>query len=80
MKLFRRILLHDLYSNYVIGNRKICVYYRVSIKSVIQETAVTKVVRKRGYYRVQCHHHHHHHVQEGLGGIPVPCILKMKLV
>ena len=25
-------------------------------------------------------HHHHHHVQEGLGLIPVPCILKMKLV
>ena len=24
--------------------------------------------------------HHHHHVQEGLGLIPVPCILKMKLV
>jgi len=23
--------------------------------------------------------HHHHHVQEGLGLIPVPCILKMKL-
>jgi hypothetical protein len=27
-----------------------------------------------------CHHHHHHHVQEGLGLISVPCILKMKLV
>ena len=26
------------------------------------------------------HHHHHHHVQEGLGLIPVSCILKMKLV
>jgi len=26
------------------------------------------------------HHHHHHHVQEGLGLIPIPCILKMKLV
>ena len=25
-------------------------------------------------------HHHDHHVQEGLGLIPVPCILKMKLV
>ena len=25
-------------------------------------------------------HHHHHHVQEGLGLIAVPCILKMKLV
>jgi len=25
-------------------------------------------------------HHRHHHVQEGLGLIPVPCILKMKLV
>jgi len=24
--------------------------------------------------------HHHHHVQKGLGLIPVPCILKMKLV
>ena len=24
--------------------------------------------------------HHHYHVQEGLGLIPVPCILKMKLV
>ena len=24
--------------------------------------------------------YHHHHVQEGLGLIPVPCILKMKLV
>jgi len=24
--------------------------------------------------------HHHHHVQEGLGLIPVPCILKIKLV
>ena len=23
---------------------------------------------------------YHHHVQEGLGLIPVPCILKMKLV
>jgi len=22
--------------------------------------------------------HHHHHVQEGLGLIPVPCVLKMK--
>ena len=27
-----------------------------------------------------CTFHHHHHVQEGLGLIPVPCILKMKLV
>jgi hypothetical protein len=26
------------------------------------------------------HHHHHHHVKEGLGLIPVPCILKMKLI
>ena len=26
------------------------------------------------------HHHHHHHVQEGSGLIPVPCILKIKLV
>jgi len=26
------------------------------------------------------HHHHYHHVQEGLGLIPVPCILKIKLV
>jgi len=26
------------------------------------------------------HHNHHHPVQEGLGLIPVPCILKMKLV
>ena len=26
------------------------------------------------------HHHHHQHVQEGLGLIPVPFILKMKLV
>jgi hypothetical protein len=25
-------------------------------------------------------YHHHHHVQEGLGLIPVPCILKIKLV
>jgi hypothetical protein len=25
-------------------------------------------------------HHHHHHVQEGFCLIPVPCILKMKLV
>ena len=25
-------------------------------------------------------HHHHHHVQEGLGLIPVPCALDMKLV
>ena len=25
-------------------------------------------------------YYHHHHVQEGLGLIPVPCILKMKLV
>jgi len=24
--------------------------------------------------------YHHHHVQEGLGLIPVPCILKMKFV
>ena len=30
--------------------------------------------------RADFHHHHHHHVQEGLGLIPVPCILKMKLV
>ena len=26
------------------------------------------------------HHHHHRHVQEGLSLIPVPYILKMKLV
>jgi hypothetical protein len=26
------------------------------------------------------HHHHHHRVQEGLGLIPVPGILKMKVV
>jgi len=26
------------------------------------------------------YHHHHYHVQEGLGLIPVSCILKMKLV
>ena len=32
------------------------------------------------YEFVHHHHHHHHHVQEGLGLIPVPCILKMKLV
>jgi len=31
---------------------------------------------KNWKYRI----HHHHHVQEGLGLIPVPCILKMKLV
>ena len=30
----------------------------------------------RGKYIIQ----HHHHVKEGLGLIPVPCILKMKLV
>ena len=30
-----------------------------------------------GYHH---HHHHHHYIQEGLGLIPVPCILKMKLV
>jgi len=33
---------------------KFCIYYRVSIKVVIQEAAVGKVVGKRGYYRVQC--------------------------
>jgi len=27
-----------------------------------------------------CIYIYHHHVQEGLGLIPVPCILKMKLV
>ena len=32
-------------------------------------------LQQHAYY-----HHHHHHVQEGLGLIPVPCILKMKLV
>ena len=40
------------------------------------------------YYNTTCigdrchhhHHHHHHHVQEELGLIPVPGILKMKLV
>jgi len=35
---------------------------------------------KFGVFWVIGHHHHlHHHVQEGLGLIPVPCILKMKL-
>jgi len=37
--------------------------------------------RARIYTRTYIYvHHHHHHVQEGLGLIPVPCILKMKLV
>jgi hypothetical protein len=31
-------------------------------------------------HRREDNSHHHHHVQEGLGLIPVPCILKMKLV
>ena len=36
---------------------------------------------KNNWVRYHYHyHHHHHHVQEGLGLIPVPCILKMKLV
>jgi len=41
----------------------------------------SKVLR---FFNVEFHvhiiHHHHHHVQEGLGLIPVPFILKMKLV
>ena len=32
------------------------------------------------WFRASRYHHDHHHVQEGLGSIPVPCILKMKLV
>jgi len=28
----------------------------------------------------EIYHHHHHHVQEGLDLMPVPCILKIKLV
>ena len=37
--------------------------------------------KQRSWF-VECvkDHHHHHHVQEGLGLIPVPCVLKMKLV
>jgi len=31
-------------------------------------------------FYIYIYHHYHHHVQEGLGLIPVPCILKMKLV
>jgi len=31
-------------------------------------------------YEVRMSFYHHYHVQEGLGLIPVPCILKMKLV
>ena len=42
---------------------------------------VTLLVKYRCHFVVSLvHHHHHHHVQEGLGLIPVPCILKMKLV
>jgi hypothetical protein len=32
------------------------------------------------YIKVKTDIHHHHHIQEGLGLIPVPCTLKMKLV
>ena len=39
-----------------------------------------RVIQKDGLNFLSHHHHHHHHVQEGLGLIPVPCILKMKLV
>jgi hypothetical protein len=40
---------------------------------------VAYVVHKRNMPQL-LFHHHHHHVPEGLGLIPVPCILKMKLV
>jgi hypothetical protein len=40
-----------------------------------------KPIKSSCYYWADDHFvHHHHHVQEGLGSIPVPCILKMKLV
>ena len=39
----------------------------------------TQTIQRTGQNK-QYIHHHHHHVQEGLGLIPVPCILKIKLI
>jgi len=51
--------------------------------NILLETHLKKANRKTkdtlGDVRKDIHHHHHH-VQEGLGLIPVPCVLKMKLV
>ena len=42
---------------------------------------VQSIASRYTSYTIPAHRfHHHHHVQEGLGLIPVPCILKMKLV
>ena len=56
--------------------RKICIS---NLVMVMNRLFVLKGMLKVLIKMAGCHHHHHH-VQEGLGLIPVPCILKMKLV
>ena len=55
----------------------IFVFWTLRVKHKRQVTSQPFEAR-RGHFPT--YHHHHHHVQEGLGLIPVPCILKMKLV
>jgi len=46
----------------------------------IQSDTNDTILILRIFIKFLASHHHHHHVKEGLGLIPVPCILKMKLV
>ena len=45
----------------------------------VRPCSMVGVYRRFGTPAAWIIHHHHHHVQEGLGLISVPCILKMKL-
>ena len=58
---------------------RICKTYCLSTATMVARTHLSVTLY---IHCLSCHHHHHHHhhVQERLGLIPVPCILKMKLV
>ena len=63
--------------------RNVCTY--ISVHSSYINVVYIKCDSQKGsrltcFYHDYIHRHHHHHVQEGLGLITVPCILKMKLV
>ena len=77
------------------GNEACSVTLKKYVSDIVSErnegmsgTKTQKEAERRGHmmrrfiiFVIYHHHrHHHHHVQEGVNLIPVPCILKMKLV
>ena len=57
-----------------------CIYIYIYIYIYIGQNFQLGSVQRLEEEAYILYHHHHHHVQEGLGLIPVSCILKMKLV